>query len=58
MLESGSAVRSLARALKHDKMGVHLFAVTVSDTLVQHSAEAASELVSALKPGNWFVRVR
>ena len=33
------------------KMGVHLSAVTISDVLVQHSAEAACELVSALKIG-------
>ena len=57
-VESGSAVRSLARALKHDKMGVHLSAVIALGALGQHSAEAVSELVSALKDGEWRVRVR
>ena len=58
VVESGSAVRSLARALKHDKMGVHLSAVIALGALGQHSAEAVSELVSALKDGEWRVRVR
>ena len=55
-VESGSAVRSLVRALKHDKMGVHLSAVIALGALGQHSAEAVSELVSALKDGEWRVR--
>ena len=54
--ESGSAVRSLAKALKHDEMGVRLSAVIALGALGQHSAEAVSELVSALKDGEWRVR--
>ena len=54
VVESGSAVRSLARALKHDKMGVRLSAVITLGALGQHSAEAVSELVSALKDGECF----
>ena len=57
-VESGSAVRSLARALKHEKMGVRLSAVIALGALGEHSAEAVSELVSALKDGEWRVRVR
>ena len=39
-------------------MGVHSSAVIALGALGQHSAEAVSELVSALKDGEWRVRVR
>ena len=61
LLQSSSyrrRVRISSQILRKSPQGVHLSAVIALGALGQHSAEAVSELVSALKDGEWRVRVR
>ena len=61
LLQSSSyrrRVRISSQIPRKSPQGVHLSAVIALGALGQHSAEVVSELVSALKDGEWRVRVR